>query len=117
MRTLCGYGSLCLFPGSINTRFPGLDNYSQLHIAMRRGDLRAAQLLLAGGADVDALDSYGNSPLMYWPVVTAEPEELVLDLVGALLAQVGGGGWGMCAGADADACWCCSGTASRAADG
>ncbi|WIA18115.1 hypothetical protein OEZ85_009593 [Tetradesmus obliquus] len=87
MRTLCGYGSLCLFPGSINTRFPGLDNYSQLHIAMRRGDLRAAQLLLAGGADVDALDSYGNSPLMYWPVVTAEPEELVLDLVGALLAQ------------------------------
>jgi ankyrin repeat protein len=88
MRTLCGYGSLDLFPESINTRFPGLDNYSQLHIAMRRGDLRAMQLLLAGGADVDALDSYGNSPLMYWPVAPAEPEEVVLDLAGALLAHV-----------------------------
>jgi ankyrin repeat protein len=91
MRTLCGYGSLDLFPGTINTRFPGLDNYSQLHIAMRRGDLRAMLLLLAGGADVDALDSYGNSPLMYWPVAPAEPEELVLDLAGALLAHVGDG--------------------------
>ncbi|KAF6256621.1 hypothetical protein COO60DRAFT_1702244 [Scenedesmus sp. NREL 46B-D3] len=89
MRTLCGYGSLDLFPGSINTRFPGLDNYSQLHIAMRRGDLRATQLLLAGGADVDALDSYGNSPLMYWPVAPSEPEEVALDLAGALLAHAG----------------------------
>lgn len=64
IRALCSYGSLDLYPGSINTRFPAIDGYSQLHIAMRRGDPRAQELLLAGGADVNALDTWGNSPLV-----------------------------------------------------
>lgn len=64
VRALCSYGSLDLYPGSINTRFPAIDGYSQLHIAMRRGDPRAQELLLAGGADVNAVDTWGNSPLV-----------------------------------------------------
>lgn len=90
IRALCSYGALDLYPGSINTRVPGIDNYSQLHIAMRRGDVRAMQLLLASGAVVNALDSYGNSALMYWPVAPSVPEELVLELAGELLAHVSG---------------------------
>jgi len=99
IRALCSYGALDLHPASINTRFPGLNSFTQLHIAMRRGDVVAAQMLLAGGADVNAVDVCGNSPLMYWPVVPQEPSELVEELVGKLLSHVSvcgdvvGGGW------------------------
>jgi ankyrin repeat protein len=88
VRALCSYGALDLHPASINTRFPGLNSFTQLHIAMRRGDVMAAQMLLAGGADVNATDVWGNSPLMYWPVVPAQPAELVEELVGKLLSHV-----------------------------
>jgi ankyrin repeat protein len=36
-----------------------------LHIAAIRGDLRAAQLLLAAGLDVNSLGDMGNTPLHY----------------------------------------------------
>lgn len=88
VRALCSYGALDLHPASINTRFPGLNSFTQLHIAMRRGDVMAVQMLLAGGADVNATDVWGNSPLMYWPVVPAQPAELVEELVGKLLSHV-----------------------------
>lgn len=88
VRALCSYGALDLHPASINTRFPGLNNFTQLHIAMRRGDVMALQMLLAGGADVNATDTWGNSPLMYWPVVPSEPSEVVEELVGKLLSHV-----------------------------
>jgi hypothetical protein len=88
VRALCSYGGLDLHPASINTRLPGLNNFTQLHIAMRRGDVMALQILLAGGADVNATDTWGNSPLMYWPVVPSEPSEVVEELVGKLLSRV-----------------------------
>lgn len=44
VRALCSYGALDLHPASINTRFPGLNNFTQLHIAMRRGDVMALQV-------------------------------------------------------------------------
>jgi ankyrin repeat protein len=88
VRALCSYGALDLHPASINTRFVGLNGFTQLHIAMRRGDVMAVQMLLAGGADVNATDSWGNSPLMYWPVAPSEPDELVEELVGKLLSHV-----------------------------
>lgn len=64
IRALCSYGGLDLCPASINTRFPALEGYTQLHIAMRRGDPRAQELLLGSGADMNALDNWGNSPLV-----------------------------------------------------
>lgn len=55
---------------------------------MRRGDVRAMQLLLASGAEVNVQDSYGNSPLMYWTIAPEDPEELVVELAGELLSHV-----------------------------
>lgn len=66
----------------------GLNGFSQLHIAMRRGDVVALQMLLAGGADVNATDSWGNTPLLYWPVAPSEPVELVEELLIKLLSYV-----------------------------
>jgi ankyrin repeat protein len=79
---------LDLFPGTINTRYPGLHGFSQVHIAMRRGDLAALQMLLLAGADANAQDLHGNTPIMYWPVAPRVPEECVVALLGRLLAHV-----------------------------
>jgi ankyrin repeat protein len=76
----------------------GLNGFSQLHIAMRRGDVVALQMLLAGGADVNATDSWGNTPLLYWPVAPSEPVELVEELLIKLLSHVS---------AHDMSCWCC----------
>lgn len=37
-----------------NTVYPDLDGRTQLHVAVRRGDARVVEVLLASGADVDA---------------------------------------------------------------
>eukprot|EP00775_Hariotina_reticulata_P005366 gene5366-5601_t len=72
---------------SINTRFPALEGRTQLHITVRRGDVRALELLLASGADPNAQDALGNTPLMYWPVAPPQPEDLAEQLVTTLLAH------------------------------
>jgi hypothetical protein len=69
IRLLCSYGALDPHPSRVNTPFPGLDGRTQLHICVRRGDVRAVQMLLAAGAEPDARDIYGNVPLMYWVLV------------------------------------------------
>lgn len=48
VRALCSYGALDLHPQSINTRFPGVNGFTQLHIAMRRGDVQAAAVSSGG---------------------------------------------------------------------
>lgn len=86
IRVLLTYGALDLHPGSINTRFPALEGRTQLHVAVRRGDARAVEVLLAGGADADAADEgEGNTPLHYFPVPAEWDEDAAQAIVEALL--------------------------------
>lgn len=61
------WGALDLHPATINARYPGdVHARAQMHIAVRRGDPRALEQLLANGAEVDPRDEFGNTPLHYW---------------------------------------------------
>jgi ankyrin repeat protein len=54
------------------------DNDTCLHMAAHRGDVRAVQLLLQAGANVNAIGDMGYTPLHY-----AASREVALVLVGA----------------------------------
>jgi uncharacterized caspase-like protein len=89
LRVLLSYGALDLHPASINTRYPGLDGRGQLHVAVRRGDARAAEVLLASGADAGARDgAHGNAPLHYWGIPLAWDADAAHEIVEALLHHV-----------------------------
>ena len=91
IRLLCSYGALDPHPSRVNTPFPGLEGRTQLHVCVRRGDVRGVQILLAAGAEPDVRDIYGNVPLMYWVLV---PElEDAAAITEALLLAVSKG-WG-----------------------
>jgi hypothetical protein len=45
-------------------------------------------MLLAGGADMNACDVWGNTPLFYWPVLLGEPDDLAQEMVARLLTHV-----------------------------
>ncbi|CAL4182709.1 unnamed protein product [Meganyctiphanes norvegica] len=48
-----------------NWRNPASYNQTALHIASDENNLAVVNALLAGGADIDALDNYGWTPIMY----------------------------------------------------
>ena len=58
-----------------------------LHVASRGGFLKIVAELIAGGADVNAVDSYGITPLNWaMHIIDEFPTEVHTDIVKALLA-------------------------------
>ncbi len=56
-----------------------MQNWSALAFAAREASINIISLLLDNGAEVDSLDSFGNTPL--WRAVMAKREEVVKLLV------------------------------------
>ena len=64
-------GAVRLEDGSMGS----LDNVTPLHIAVNTGDVEIVTLLLSAGADPEAEDSLGMTPLDY--AVRREDEDLI----------------------------------------
>jgi ankyrin repeat protein len=59
-------------------RDPGR-GYTLLHVAAQQGAVEAGRVLLAGGADPNAIDAYGNGPL--WTAVYNDREGSFISLM------------------------------------
>lgn len=60
-----GLSCICLLDGGADPNIKNKYGRTPLHVACRENNLFIVQLLVSRGADLGALDNYGNNPLLY----------------------------------------------------